>query len=62
MKGYLVIFTGYLLKGQVHLGYLKPILIFGIGISLALSLALLDISGKFDFLLAGTGLHGTASN
>ncbi|MFE4121351.1 hypothetical protein [Priestia sp. YIM B13486] len=62
MMGYLVIFTRYLLKSQVHLGYLKPVLIFGIGISLAASLVLLDNSGKFDFLLAGTGLHGTASH
>ncbi|MED4063766.1 hypothetical protein [Priestia megaterium] len=62
MVGYFVIFLGYFLKGRVHLEYLKPILLFGTGIVLIVSVVLTDSSGKFDFLLAGTGLHGTASH
>ncbi|MES9789659.1 hypothetical protein ABWL24_04045, partial [Priestia megaterium] len=62
MVGYFVIFMGYFLKARVHLGYLKPILFFGIGIALMVSVVLTDSSGRFDFLLAGTGLHGTASH
>ncbi|PFW80074.1 hypothetical protein COL23_00215 [Priestia aryabhattai] len=62
MFGYFIIFLGYFLKGRVHLEYLKPVLLFGAGIVLIILIVLMDNSGKYDFLLAGTGLHGTASH
>lgn len=62
VSGYVILFLKWIFKGRFHKPYFKIILSFGVVFCAVVWFILFDSSGKYDFLLAGTGLKGTANH